>query len=197
MLLSEIIEQIDINVPNNLPPRIKIGFCNQIQNQFYKDYPLPEATYRFAVLSGEQLYQLPDDLEEDRAATLTIDGDLINYIPYRDKRFIGENDKFFTFITGMLMINPEPKREGVGYLLYGPRPIQLNIDNWEEEPQFPRDYIEMLIHGGSERTAMALPEPNLSLARYYEKKFYAVSEKADRRMKRKKLQRARTVRPWR
>jgi hypothetical protein len=195
MLLQEILDQIDIFVPNALPNDIKIKFINQVQRQLFRDYPATESIYRFITTEEDQLYPLPDDCPEDRIVRVVINEDDQDFIPIAEEGLYSDDAEFWTISSGQLLINPLRDAGLVGYVYYKPRPTELSEDNLEEEPTFPEDFHELLVYGAAKRVSYALPKPDMAKAQAMDTEYSRLAEKADLVL-RKKMDTVRIVRSW-
>lgn len=186
---------VDTLVPgNSITVPIKVNWINQVQNQFFRDYPLTEAFYPYNIEPDQQFYKLPDDCPDDRIKTLTIDGELYPYIPQEQQTELTP-ERFCTIISGAFMIHPMPTKYMQGFLNYRPRPVQLTVDNPEAVPTFPLDFHEMLVFGCAARIAKA--EGNTGLGAVYDNDFAQLAVKADNVLTRPKQKSVSVVRGWR
>lgn len=193
MILQKIIDQIDINVPNSISTLIKIGFINRIIEEYYRDYPTPDAIHPFITVADTEFVALPSNCPEDRVTTIVIDE--ITYT-YRDQKQ-PEFDYSWSIMAEQVFLVPTPKEALDGYIYFRPRPDGLDEDDLSSVPGFAHDYHEMLVFGGSERTAMTLKEPDYQKATYYSNKFDKIAEKADRKLKKASQKRVAVYRGWR
>lgn len=192
MNLREILSMVDAMVTNDLSPSLKISWINQIQNQLYRDYPLPEAIHSFHTIPNQAFYELPEDCREDRISHVMI-GE--NKYPYVPQGFDIDASKFCSIVTGTLLIHPVPKQATLSFLHYKPSPNQLSAENLEEEPTFPKDFHELLVLGCASRVAKTNPE-TLALARIFDEDFLRLADKADRVITKYKPKRTLVVRSW-
>lgn len=192
MKLSEILEQVDTMVPNSLTASTKISWINHVQNQLFRDYPLPEKVHFFTVVVGRSLYPLPDDCPEDRIRELVVDK--INY-PFM---VIGPEeslDRFCTIADGNLLIYPIPEHQSTGVLFYKARPIQLTEADMEVVTNFPIDFQELLVLGCAYRVAKATPEHS-NLVSVLDQDYRLLAEKADLVLRQKMPRQVTLHRSW-
>lgn len=193
MLLQQIIDEIDINVPNSLPLGIKIGYVNRIIEEYYRDYPTPDAIYPFITVVDQEFYALPSNCPEDRVTVIVVDE--IKY-KYKDLRQ-PECDFSWSIMAEQVQLIPTPSQALDGYIYYRPRPDGMTEDDLDVVPGFAYDYQEMLVFGGSKRAAMALKTPDYQKAAYYSAEFDKVAEKADRMIKKPSQKTVARYRRWR
>lgn len=177
MLLSEILGHVDTMVPNALPAAIKIQWINQIQNELYRDFPVPEGVAVFNTVMGQAAYTLPSDCPEDRIRALLINGKEYPFVPASDCDLSGETKFWTTVVTGDILINPTPDAVYKGVLYYRPRPRQLSEADMNVKPAFPEDFHEMLILGCSARVAKTKPE-TLPQAGIFDADFQRLADRA-------------------
>lgn len=195
MNLQEILTTVDTMVPNNLPIGIKVQWINHVQNQLFRDYPVPETAYTFNTVIGQQLYPLPDDCSEDRLTSLVLDGDTVPYIaPGLDYDVASET--FFTLVSSLMMLFPEPIKVLPVFLYYKPRPVQLAETSLNVIPTFPKDYHELLVLGCASRVAKSMGPDQFSIAGILDSDFRDLAAKADRDLKKIRPKRVLTVRSW-
>lgn len=193
MKLLEIVETVDTLVPNSVPLTTKIGWVNQIQNQLFRDYPVPEAVYAFAVQRDQQFYTLPKDCPQDRISELVIDNRKFPFVPRIDSEVV--EDYFCSIVSGTLMIYPNPTTQALGFLYYKPRPVQMTADMMEEEPSFPSDFHELLVFGTASRVAKTKPD-TLGQAQQFDMDYRLLAEKADLVLRGSKPNKVAITRRW-
>lgn len=190
MKLSEILEQVDTLVPNSINVSTKVAWINHVQNQLYRDYPLPEAVHLFNLRAGQSLYVLPDDCPEDRIEEVVINDDHYPFVTG------GEADgRFCTIVAGTLMVNPTPTELGIGFLFYKQRPTQFSVSDMNAETNFPVDFQELLVFGCASRVAKSNPS-TVNLAVVFDQDYRILAEKADLVLKRKQTNRVNIIRKW-
>lgn len=194
MKLYEIIESVDILVPNSVPAAEKIKWINNIQRTLYRDYPVPEAVQPLIIKPGVQFYPLPENCAEDRITEVVINDRTYPYITRRpDNEDSG--DYFCTFVAGTLMIYPPPAMNTVGYLYFKPRPVTLTTDDMQKEPEFPADFHELLVFGCASRVALTKPETT-GQSQEFDLKYRQLAEKADLVLQRKRTSTVNITRRW-
>src|SRR5690606_10566437 len=105
-------------------------------------------------------------------------------------------DYSWMIVAEQVMLVPTPTRAMDAFIYFRPRPGELDEDDLDIIPGFARDYHEMLVFGASQRTAMALKNPDYDKVRYYEGQFDKVRELADRRLKKPSQKRVAIYRSW-
>lgn len=193
MKLSEIVETVDMLIPNSIPLSTKIQWINQLQNQFFRDYPLPETVHPFAVKANQQFYVLPDDCPQDRITEVVVNDRHYPYIPRVDSET--DVERFCTFVSGTLMIYPNPTEQTLGFLYYKPRPVQMTVETMDAEPTFPLDFHELLVFGCASRVAKANPN-TLTQANVFDADYRILAEKADLVLRGAKPNRVAITRGW-
>lgn len=193
MKLSEILEQVDIMVPNSLTTSLKISWINQIQNEFYRDYPVPDASYAFTTVPSEQIYTLPDDCAENRITSIVIDNLAYTYAASDLPTLL---QRYWTIVAEQLLIYPIPTKECSSFIYYRQRPSTLTEDDLDNEPTFPADFQEMLVLGCAFRVAKTTTE-YLSLASVYENDFYRLADRAKKTLSKPKQRTVTMTRGWR
>lgn len=194
MNLQEILTTVDTMVPNTLPPGIKIQWINHIQNQLFRDYPVPEAIYPFRTQLGKQFYTLPEDCAEDRIKELVIGKETYPYVEQGAETNYPP-ERFCSIVTGTLFVHPKPDRAESAFLSYKPRPVQMTADKLEAVPSFPKDYHELLVWGCASRVAKTNPE-QLNLANVFDMDFQRLAAKADKDLRKKKQKQVTVSRAW-
>lgn len=177
MLLSEILGQVDTMVPNALSASIKIQWINQVQNELYRDFPVPEGVAVFDTLKDQAAYTLPSDCAEERIRALLINGEEYPFIPVTDVDNSGYGKFWTTVVTGDILLNPTPDAVYKGVLYYKPRPRQLTENDMNVKPIFPEDFHELLVLGCAARVAKTKAE-TLGQASMFESDFLRLSERA-------------------
>ena len=193
MTLQEIIDQIDINVPNSLPLSTKIGFVNRIIEEYYRDHPVPDAVYPFITVPGQDFYELPPNCPEDRITKIVVDE---KTYAYRDLR-APQTYFSWSIVAEHVQLYPRPERALDAFIFFRPRPEGMTESDLNTIPGFAYDFQEMLVYGGSQRVAVAMAKPDYERAAYYERQFEKVRDLADRRLRKPSQKRVAIYRPWR
>lgn len=179
MTLDEILQDVDLKVPGNgIENKIKVMWINQVQRILYRDYPLPEAVYKFQTLVDEPLYPLPTDCAEDRINTL-----LVNNVEYD---YLSDNEdakeRFWSTLAGNLFLYPTPTEVVDVLIYYGPRPVDLSETRLTEVPTFPEDYHKLLVLGCAIECAKAIDD--VAKANNLTQDYMELAAKADRDFRR-------------
>lgn len=193
MTLGEILEQVDIQVPNSLPTRIKVGFINRIIEEYYRDHPVPDAVYPFLTIPGQAFYELPASCPEDRIVSVVVDNIAYTYRGHRDPVSLYT----WTITAESLELFPIPEQEVWSFVFFRPRPTGLTEDDLQVIPQFAHDFQEMLVWGCCQRVASSLPTPDFQRVSYFEAQFEKVRALADRKLKKASQKRVVVAKPWR
>ena len=149
MTLEELLQDVDLLVPNSIALDVKVRFMNQVQNQLFRDYDVSKSSYVFTLIPGEELYPLPEDCPEDMIRSVVVEGRTYELANTEDSI----TDETYFVHSGLLTIIPSPQKEGKGMVHYLRRPRKINEYVLEREPDFPRDYHELLSYGCAIRVA--------------------------------------------
>lgn len=194
MNVQEMLDQVNMMVPNSLPDSLKISWFNQVQNQLFRDHQVPAAASLLVTEPGKKIYPLPDDCPEDRITQVVLQNRTYPYVPQAADAEFGP-DAFCTIVIGQLLIHPVPEQAVNALVYYKPRPVQLSIDELDAVPTFPADYHELLVLGCASRVAKT--DPNmLSLASVFDADFLRLADKADRDLTKVKPKATTFVRSW-
>lgn len=195
LTLRDILSTVDTMVPNSLPYGIKIQWLNHIQNQLFRDFPLPEGMFTFSAFPDEeQIYSLPSDCPEDGIKQVVVDGVPYDYIP---QGMDAEMDQttFYSIVLGSLILYPSPSQIVTVYVYYKSRPLQLTVEDLDVVPNFPADFIELLIFGCASRVAKTSPE-TMNLAAVLDRDYQLLADKADRVLTKPRPRSTNIVRGW-
>lgn len=192
MKLSEILSHVDTMTPNSILAETKVAWINHVQNQLFRDHPIPEKVHTFSILNGQVLYPLPADCPEDRVREVVIEGE--NY-PFMTNGPEPIDDNFVTIVNGQLLVYPEPRNNSTGVLFYKARPTQLSVERMEEESNFPADFHELLVLGCAYRVALATPA-HANLVPVLNNDYQQLARKADLVLRRKMPRKVTIMRPY-
>ena len=173
MTLEEILQDVDLLVPNSIALDVKVRWMNQVQNQLFRDYDIAKAHHMFNLVIGEEFYPLPEDCSEDMIRAVVIEGNTYTFADPLDEI---KDETYFTY-SGLLTIVPSPVKAGIGMLYYLRRPKEINEYVLDREPDFPSDYHEILSYGCAIRVARA--EQNYSQLPILETEFARLRHEAD------------------
>lgn len=194
LTLREILTTIDTMVPNSLSYELKIQWINHIQNQLYRDYPVPESVYAFGTVPDQQIYAIPNDCAEDGIKQVVVDEETYDFVP-QGTDADAEQSSFYSIVLGALLIYPSPTESKNAYVHYRARPVHLTVVDLDTVPNFPGDFIELLILGCASRVAKTAPE-TLNLASVFDRDYQQLADKADRVLRKTKPKRINVVRSW-
>lgn len=196
MILSDIMRNIDINVPNNLSASIKVSYVNDLQKQIYREFPVPDVMHLFTIVPGIDFFSLPADCAEDQITNMMVGDSQTRYSP----RSFNEPENPYSYVvhTNTLWFTPSATKKEIAYLYYKPRPVALTASTADlaSEPSIPSDYHKMLEYGVSQLVAMALPTPNFEKANYYENQYEKLLANAKRLIRKYQQNRVAVVRSW-
>ena len=173
MTLEELLQDVDLLVPNSIALDVKVRFMNQVQNQLFRDYDVAKSTYLFSITPGIELYPLPEDCPEDMVRAVVVDGVSYDLANTEDEIV---NGTYFIY-SGLLTIVPSPEKEGTAMIYYLKRPKKINEAVLDREPDFPKDYHELLSYGCAIRVARI--EQNYDQLAILESEFQRMRHEAD------------------
>lgn len=177
MKLSEILEQVDTLIPNSINVSTKVTWINHVQNQLFRDYPVPESIEVFRLYPNQKFYLLPGDCPSDRITELVINDKRYPFLG-RGVSTESEYSHFCTIVSETLMIHPAPSAEGDGFLFYKARPRQFSASNMATKSSFPSDFEELLVLGCASRVAKSDPQ-TANMGLIFDNDFARLAEKAD------------------
>lgn len=148
MKLIEIIEDIDLLVPNAFSYAKKIGWINQAQRQLFHDYPNFIAKKEIPVIMGQTEYALPLDCQQSNIEVVMVDGFEYIYSEVKER----PEYRSYTLLDG-LIIHPVPSTAGTLTIYYKPTPVDLTSADTEKPPVIPEDFHELLVYGCGFRVA--------------------------------------------
>lgn len=195
MILRDILREVGVMVPNDIPPDILVSWINQVQSSLYRDYPLPDAVYAFAVNVGVQFYNPPVNCPEDRIEKLVINDMEILFLPNNSDVRVDDGTAFWTMIAGQIFISPEPESTKAATLYYRPKPADLTMANLNVVPEFPIDFHELLVLGCAAKAASLNPSM-AGLHSILQGQYLALKERADLLLTRKKQKKVMIHRSW-
>lgn len=158
MKLNEIMEEIDLLVPNAFDEGRKLRWINQAQRQLYHDYPTLVTKKEIPLSAGQKTFSLPADCQQPRIETLLV-GEW-EYV-YEE---IEEHPEYrtFTIIDNQVNIYPIPSQSTTVNLYYKPTAVDLTVAELDSVPSFPEDFHELLVFGGAYRVAQRIQDYKLS-----------------------------------
>lgn len=188
MLLSEILEDADLLVPNSLTTEQKIRYFNQIQKQLYRDFPMPIKSDLFYTEPGVSLYDI--SIQPDRVISVFINDKEYNLQDVRDDNY----GNVYTFMDGELFVQPEPDGEYEGYILYEGEAEPMTEDDLEVEPTLLPDFHELFVLGVAEKLSMVMKD--YKTAGELRTRFQLVVQEAKQKIYKTRQTKVRIVRGW-
>lgn len=178
MNLLQILEQIDLRVPNSQTPASKVLLLNEAQKQWFRDFKIPDEVQTFNTVAGLSFYPLPSAsmaYDTIKPGAFTVDGE-----PYPYRLPGDEADgPFWSIIQGQLFLYPEPAGVATVYILHTPRYVDLSETDLAVAPSFPSDYHMLYVYAGCMGAAELEPnETNTVLRNTYQLKFDELYQKA-------------------
>lgn len=159
MTLAEILQEVDIRVPNTVSRDTKVRWVNQIQKRLYRVFRYPPAYHEFQTVPQQADYPLPADCAEDQILDVLYDG---KPIPHFAPGHRIPRQYAWTIYNGQLRIEPTPIAEDTVTIIYFPKYQDLVADT--DTPQFPEEFHELLVVGCAARVAQASGESQLASA---------------------------------
>lgn len=156
MLLKDIILDANLLVPNSINDSSKVRWLNEIQSQLYRDFAYPNTVHQFPVEIGIDLYPLPKNCSRERITSVIVDEDIYDY------RTLDQDitERCWTLVDGFLFIHPVPNRTAEGLLNYRPGPQEMRIDMQDVEPEYPKDFHEVLVYSIAAKIARSQQDSN-------------------------------------
>lgn len=191
MILSEILGDVNLLVPNSINEPAKVRWLNQIQRQMYRDYAFPDTSHTFYTEPERSLYVVPDNCERDRITSVVVGNEEYLYRSI-DQDVSGH---CFSIIEDKLWIYPTPNREVDAYLNYRPRPRDMRVEMQTAKPDFPEDFHELLILGVAVRVARAVQ--NYKLASELEGSFAVMEMEAKKKLRPARQKKVQINKSWR
>lgn len=154
MKLRDMLNQVGVLVPNDIPIDMQVSWMNQTQSSLYRFFESSEAAFEFVVQPNESFYDLPVNCIEGRTQRLVVDGEDVMYIaPEEDDTL--RDIKFWTVFNKQVFLSPVPDRMQEATLYYKPSPTVLSVDAIDSDATFPTDFIELVILGCAIKVALA------------------------------------------
>lgn len=190
MILEEILEDIDLLVPNAFAADRKIRWINQAQRQLYHDYPMIVTKKDISLSPGVDTYPMPADCQQSRIETFLV-GDY-EYI-YEE---VSERPEYrtYTVIDGQMKVFPVPNQPGTATIYYKPNPVDLTENDTQAVPAFPEDFHELLVYGGAYRVAQRAQD--YKLVAELEVRYQNLAREAARRLTKPKRKNTVIQRGW-
>lgn len=192
MKLKDMLTEVGILVPNDIPPDVQVSWMNQVQNSLYRFYGTSETPYNFVVQPGVSFYVLPANCLEERARRLVVDGIELTFVPPYEDDNLAVNTKYWSVISKQIFIAPVPDTMKNAVLYYQASPTALSLSAIDTEATFPADYIELLILGCAVKVAIATKSDVLTAIQM---QYDALKQQAERILGNKR-QKVVNTRPW-
>lgn len=158
MKLSEIIEDIDLLVPNAFSIDKKIGWINQAQRQLFHDYPTFIVKKEIPVTMGNGTYAIPADCQQSNIEIVLVGNTEYIYSEVKER----PEYRSFTVLEGNMVLYPIPQTDGTMTLYYKPTPVDLTVNDMANKPVIPEDFHELLVYGSGFRIAQRTQDFKLS-----------------------------------
>lgn len=187
MKLSEIVEDADLLVPNAFTREQKIRMANQAQRQLFRDYPLNSTVFTFSVKAGVDTYSIPANCLQENIADVLVNGQ--NY-PFTTPG----SSKGYQIVNDKLILAPSPYQDMTGKIYYKAALPDLTVNEWNDTPDFPEDYHELLVLGIANRIAERTQD--YKQAAELDGRFRRLAIEALTKMTKPKAKRTRISRGW-
>lgn len=158
MNLQEILEDIDLEVPNSFTPAQKVRWINQTLRRLFRRFTLPDQVDKFQTTANVAFYPLPANCPQDRITSVTVDN-----VPFKYKG--GDEEapySFYTFVQGQFMLRPIPDKVVDVMVFYSPSPKDLVETDLTVAPDFPGDYHRLLVLGAAIECAKRIPDVTMA-----------------------------------
>lgn len=191
MKLKEILFDVNLMIPNSISDEIKVRWLNETQRQLYRDFGFPDTSYGFAQQPNVDIYPLPDNCSRERISSVTVDDSEYDYVS------VDEDLKYrcWTIIDDNIWFYPVPVQEKQVFIVYKPEPREMRLDMQEEEPEFPKDFHEILTYGIAFRVARSLQL--LDVSGQLQQQMYALQEEAKKKLRPNNRKKVVQTRIWR
>lgn len=194
MKLRDMLTEVGILVPSDIPLEVQISWMNQVQSSLYRYYGTGETPFNFIVQPTVSFYDLPINCIPERVRRLVVGNEEMEYIASDEDNNFTPTTKFWTVFDKQIFMSPVPEIMQNATLYYLASPTALSINAIDDEATFPADFIELLILGCAIKVAIATKAadvlPTLQV------QFQTLRDRAEQIMGNKKQQRVNVVYPF-
>ncbi|MDC6267722.1 phage adaptor protein [Lysinibacillus fusiformis] len=191
MKLKDILLDVNLMIPNSISDEIKVRWLNETQRQLYRDFGFPDTSYAFAQQPNVDIYPLPDNCSRERIISVTVDDLEYDYVSMTED----VKGRCWTMIDDNIWFYPMPVKEKQVFIVYKPEPRDMRLDMQEEEPEFPKDFHEILTYGVAFRVARSLQL--LDVSGQIQQQMYGLQEEAKKKLRPNNRKRVVQTRVWR
>lgn len=173
---QEILDDIDIRIPNVFTVAQKVGWLNEILLMMYKYMNASEKQiYQFTTIAGQPTYSLASDMTIDEIISVERASDLIvttdtTFTPYTYKGLNEELDgnNYFDALNGLIGVYPIPDTTGYSFnIIYEKKPPLLSSSNLSAVPAVDDRYHNVLKFYVCSVVAKSGNNPDVELANNY------------------------------
>lgn len=194
MKLRDMLTEVGILVPSDIPLEVQVSWMNQVQSSLYRYYGIGETPHNLIVQPSVSFYDLPPNCIPERVRRLVVGDEELEYVASDEDNDVTATTKFWTVFNKQVFISPVPVMMENATLYYLASPTPLDIGAIDDEATFPADYIELLILGCAIKVAIAAKAadilPSLQI------QFQTLRDRAEQIMGNKRQQRVNVVYPW-
>lgn len=189
--IKDILLDVNLIIPNSISDEIKVRWLNETQQQMYRDFGFPDTSFAFTQQPNVELYPLPDNCSRERILNVTVDGAEYEYVSVTED----VRDQCWTIIDNNIWFYPLPVREKQVFIVYKLAPRDMRLDMQDEEPEFPRDFHEILVYGIAYRVARSMQM--IDISDRLQQQMYTLQEEAKRKLRQSNRKKVVTTRAWR
>lgn len=176
--VQELLEDIDIRIPNAFTVKQKITWMNQAMRILFK-YMNDTAVTTFTTVENQSTYLLPTDCLLDQILIIEITSDSVvtNQSVFVKYYFSGllddlSGNKYYDALNGNFGLNPIPDTTGYnGRIYFRKNPIYLSESNLSAVPEVNPDYQIALEYYVLSVIAKSGHNPDVELANNYTMEF--------------------------
>jgi hypothetical protein len=189
MNLEQILEDLDLLVPNSLSDEKKVSIVNQLQKQIYREFKFPKR-YEEQTVSGQVLYPLPVDCKPDQIHKVVVNDTLLEF----DRDNFDKLKYLWQIEDNQLKLSDEPKKPTTLEIYYNSSPNELTVDDMLVEPDFPSDHHQVLVYGCAVQTAKR--EQQYDIANILQQDFALAFNMAKEQLRKPRKRRTTMTRAW-
>lgn len=190
MNVQQILKKVRLLIDTDLTDQDLVDELNEICKQRFREFPLPDAIYKFTTTTIPY-YEIPADCAEDRIRVVVIgDTEFEKLSP----EIQSVERPFCTVFLGKLYVNPNPSAGQDAYLYYRPGPVSLTAGNLFAVPNFPEDYHDILVYDLAQFAAKT--QRDTDMVNNFQADADAIEKKARKGLKKMGLRRVKETTRW-
>lgn len=184
--VQQLLDEIDIRLPNTFTATQKITFMNTFQNEIWR-YMASTDLFEFDTIAGQGIYSLASDMHIDMVKSVLISNSTVidGKEGYNTYKFAGLDDDLnsnsFYDALGSLGIYPVPSSDnGGGFnvkVSYEPSPTQLSTNTLTTVPSINVEYQDILKYRTMKVIAQSGNNPDVELANNYQQEEAEIMKK--------------------